>query len=379
MRAGTFEFDDRGRKLFKPDVPSFPALDEVHDLLDPAMASLREFDRRLGAWKRDPAVGAVLAGLDAVHSSAAEAWTTTFTDLMEYETSLRIAPDADDAAVVAAVAHAFQEDAGDGIEQLVLRIHRRLFEHARDKMVAVRAGKLKTFPNFVADPDFPEGFFGYTSPSSLADAMRQWREFTLAADARTPELLRQLLSHWMFEHIHPVPDGNGRIGRLLVPILMRSKGQTAIACTFFGEAVHEEKALYVEGLKGARMTGKMSNYARQMLAFVHTTAQKNLQRLDRLQAMEAEWKAHFANVRSDSIVHRLVEYAVTKPVFTVNDAQAELGVSYAAANTAAQEMTRAGILVVPEDVRRNRLFHAEQVLGIFDRFRRQQQRTLPGR
>jgi hypothetical protein len=50
VSAGTFEFDDRGRKLFKPNVPSFPALDEVHDLLDPAMASIREFDRRL---KRD--------------------------------------------------------------------------------------------------------------------------------------------------------------------------------------------------------------------------------------------------------------------------------------------------------------------------------------
>ena len=369
MSAGTFEFDDRGRKLFKPNVPSFPALDEVHDLLDPAMASIREFDRRLGAWNRDAAVGRLFARLDAVHSSAAEGSTTTFTDLMEYETSLRIAPDVDDAAVVAAVADAFQEDAGDGIEQLVLRIHRRLFEHARDRIVAAGAGKLKTFPNFVGDPEFPEGFFGYTSPASLADAMRDWREFTLAADARTPELLRQLLSHWMFEHIHPVADGNGRIGRLLVPILMRLKGQTTMACTFFGEAVHEQKALYVEALKGARITGKMSNYVRQMLAFVHATAQRNLERLDKLQALETEWKAHFANVRSDSVVHRLVEYAVTKPVFTVNDAQADLGVSYAAANTAAQAMTKAGILVVPEDVRRNRLFHAEEVLGIFDRFR----------
>jgi hypothetical protein len=123
----------------------------------------------------------------------------------------------------------------------------------------------------------------------------------------------------------------------------------------------------------------MSNYVRQMLAFVHTTARKNLERLDRLQTLEAEWKAHFADVRSDSVVHRLVEYAVTKPVFTVTDAQADLGVSYAAANTAAQAMTNAGILLVPDDVRRNRLFHAEQVLGIFDRFRPQRQRTLPVR
>jgi Fic family protein len=375
MSSGIYEFDGRGRKLFKPNIPSFPALDEVHDLLDPAMAAIREFDRRLGAWDREAAVGRLFARLDAVHSSAAEGSTTTFTDLMEYETSLRIAPNVDDAAVVAAVADAFQEGAGDGLEGLVLRIHRRLFEHARDKMVAAGAGKLKTLANFVRDPEFPEGFFGYTNPSSLADTMRDWRGFTLAAEPRTSELLRQLLSHWMFEHIHPVPDGNGRIGRLLVPILMKLKGQTAIACAFFGEAVHEEKLLYVEALKDARITGKMTNYARQMLAFVRTTAQANLERLDRLQVLQAEWKAHFASVRSDSVVHRLVAYAVTKPVFTVNDAQSQLGVSYAAANTAAQALTNAGILTVPKDVRRDRLFHAEEVLGIFDRFRPTPQQT----
>src|SRR5260370_27325516 len=142
-------------------------------------------------------------------------------------------------------------------------------------------------------------------------------------------------------------------------------------CTFVGEAVHEDKALYVEALKDARITGKMSNYSRQMLAFVRTTAQANLERLDKLQSLEAEWKAHFANVRSDSVVHRLVEYAVTKPVFTVNDAQAQLKVSYAAANTAAQALTNAGILCVPQGGRRERLFHGEQVLGIFGCFQPQ--------
>jgi Fic family protein len=376
MSSGTYDFDERGRKLFRPTVPSFPPLEEVHDLLDPAMTALREFDRRLSYWNRETAVGRLFARLDAVHSSGAEGSTTTFTDLMEYETSLRIAPDVDDAAVVAACADAFQEGIGDGeLEGLVLRIHRRLFEHAPDKMIAAGAGKFKMRPNFVRDPEFPDGFFGYTNPPLVVDALRDWREFTLASDARTPELVRQLLSHWMFEHIHPVPDGNGRIGRLLVPILMKWKGQTAMACTFFGEAVHEDKALYVEALKDARITGKMSNYSRQMLALVRTTAQANLERLDKLQSLEAEWKAHFANVRSDSVVHRLVEYAITKPVFTVNDAQAQLKVSYAAANTAAQALTNAGILAVPEDVRRDRLFHAEQVLGIFDRFRPQPLQT----
>jgi len=369
MSAGTFEFDDRGRKLFRPNVPSFPALDEVHDLLDPAMASIREFDRRLGAWNRDAAVGRLFARLDAVHSSAAEGSTTTFTDLMEYETGLRLAPDADDAAVVAAVADAFQEDAGDGIEELVLRIHRRLFEHARDKMVAAGAGKLKTFPNFVGDPEFPEGLFGYTSPSSLADAMRDWREFTLAADARTPELLRQLLSHWMFEHIHPVADGNGRIGRLLVPMMLRRKGAMRVACAFLGEAVHEDKDLYVEALKTARISSEMTAWTRLMLSFLRRSAAANLDRLARLAAVEAQWRSVVAHFRSDSMVHKLAPFALTRPAFTIEDARRAIGATFASVNTAAAHLVDAGILVIADRARRDRLCLANAGLDIFDRFR----------
>ncbi len=173
----------------------------------------------------------------------------------------------------------------------------------------------------------------------------------------------------MLEHIRPVTDGNRRIGRLLVPILIRRKGQTNTACTFIGGFVHENKGLYIGVLKDARITGKTANYSRQMLAFIRMTASANINRLDRLQSIEKDWRARFARVRSDSIVHRLITYAMIKPVFTINDAQNDLGVSFAAANGTARTLADEGLLTVPQDVKRNRLFYANEVLGLFDRFR----------
>ena len=181
--------------------------------------------------------------------------------------------------------------------------------------------------------------------------------------------MRQVLSHWMVEHIHPVADGNGRIGRLLVPIVLRAKGFTTNACAFFGEAVHEDKLLYIEALKDVRTSGKSASYVRQMLSFLRRTADANIARLDKLEAIEAEWKSRFASVRRNSVIHRLYPYAITKPVFTVGEAQKEVGVSFAAANTAASALVDAGILSVPEDSRRNRLFRADAVLDVFDRFK----------
>jgi Fic family protein len=183
----------------------------------------------------------------------------------------------------------------------------------------------------------------------------------------------------MFEHIHPMTDGNGRIGRLLVPILMRRKGQTSTACTFFGESVHENKGLYIGVLKDARISGKTANYSRQMLAFIRTTASANINRLDRLQSIEKDWRARFARVRTDSVVHRMIAYAMIKPVFTINDAQNDLGVSFAAANGAARTLADEGLLKVPQDVKRNRLFYADEVLGLFDRFRANPNSAVEGR
>src|SRR5580692_9244893 len=97
MSLGEFEFDDQGRRLFRPATPPFPRLEDVHDLLDPAMAALREFDSQLQAWRHPGSIGRLFARLDAVHSSGAEGSTTTFTDLMEFETSARVAPDLNDA------------------------------------------------------------------------------------------------------------------------------------------------------------------------------------------------------------------------------------------------------------------------------------------
>ena len=368
--SGSFEFDDEGRRLFRPNVPPFPRLEDVIGLLDPAVASLREFDRRLSALDKAGAVGRLFARLDAVHSSGAEGSTTTFTELMEYESALRVARDRDDAAIVAAAAVGLDENLDhDDLRGLILRIHKRLFEGNPNKMLAAGAGAFKHTPNYVRDPDAPSALFGYTKPSSLEAALSDWSAFTLASEDGTSEIVRQILSHWMFEHIHPVADGNGRIGRLLVPIVLRAKGVTDKACVFFGEAVHEDKSLYVEALKDARISGNPTNYVCQMLRFLRRTADANIARLDKLEAIEAGWKKRFEGIRSNSVIHRLCPYAAAKPVFTVGEAQKDLGVSFAAASNAARALQDEGILSVPNDVNRNRLFHADEVLGVFDRFK----------
>jgi hypothetical protein len=110
LDTGVFELDPQGRRCFRPAVPHFPALEDILDVLESATAAIRELDRALSAWERPGLVGRLFARLDAVHSSGAEGSTTTFSELMKYQTSLRRAPDPADAAAVAACAEAIEAE-----------------------------------------------------------------------------------------------------------------------------------------------------------------------------------------------------------------------------------------------------------------------------
>jgi Fic family protein len=233
--------------------------------------------------------------------------------------------------------------------------------------VAASAGKLKVHPNGTYDPEAVGATFFYTAPASTAQALAAWDAFTTEGDDR-PELVRQSLSHWLFEHIHPVPDGNGRVGRLLVPLALRRKGTLGHACAFLGEAVHMNKSIYVDALKDARRTGEFSAWTRVFCSMAAQSAAFNLDRLEKLAQIYARWLAVTKSVRAHSIVHRLVPWIITKPTFTVRDALAQSGgtVTFQAMNTGIRRLIDLGIVAQVDGGGRDRLFTAREVIGLFD-------------
>lgn len=365
---GAFEADDHGRLCYRPAIPAFPKLDDVWQMLDRASRAIEAFDRSLEAFPVAGVVGTLFARLDAVHSSGAEGSTSTFTDLMQFQTSLKRAADPDDARQVAAAAEAFDGLAASDAEPLAIArdIHRHLFRHARDPLLRSQAGRWKTIPNAIYDED-AGGLFFFCSPSSTQPALADWAAFTTAADDR-PELLRQALSHWMFEHIHPLPDGNGRVGRLLVPIMMHRKGSLRNASTFLSEAVHLDKTLYVDALKAGRRSGNFAPWCRVFCALVTQTANANLDRLNKLGLIHARWRSATKGVRSHSVIHDLVPWVLTNPSFTVRDALGRIGprLSFQAMNTAIARLGELGIVRQVQLDAGERMFAADEVMRLFD-------------
>jgi len=368
MTSGVYELDPNGTRCFRPFAPRPPLLENLIDLLDAASDAVRLFDRRLQEWPNPRVAGRLFARLDAVCSAGAEGSTTTFTDLLEYESSLRTAPDVEDAASVAALSDAAADEVTDDLVATMLRLHGRLFERGEPRK-AIQAGRVKERANRTADPDAPGGLFAYARPESVRPALAQWSAFVLDVSPEIPDPIRQCLGHWMFEHIHPMTDGNGRLGRLLIPMVLRAKGFTRSTSAYVSEPIFDDRELYIESLKQARISDDMLGFTRLMLGFMAQAARANLARLDRLQALGNAWRRQTANIRSDSRLHKLVDHALTSPAFTIADAVVQLGGTFASVNEAAKRLVDLGVLAVAKGKRRDRLFQAPAVLDVFDHFR----------
>jgi Fic family protein len=323
-------------------------------------------------FNRQGISGRLFARLDAVHSSGAEGSTTTFADLMEFAGKRHAVASPEEADEVAACAEAIGELAAARVEPIdaILHIHKRLFEKAPDLFKAASAGALKQRSNSTFDSDQPDGWFRYTAPASVGAALAEWQTFTMAFAPQVPELVRQSCSHWMFEHIHPVQDGNGRVGRLLVPLVLKWKDTTKMASAFVGEAVHENKDLYIDGLKNARLTGDMTPFVRLFLSFLKQTADQNTVRLGQLRILRNSWQSQIMRYRSTNVVHRALPWIISHPVFTVTMLAEDLQASFPAANSTAKILVELGIAQPATGDGRNRLFRVPAVLDIFDRFRK---------
>ena len=365
---GTYDVDEQGRRCYRPPTPSLPRLEEVWDQLEPARAAVEAFDHALTDFPVPNVVGKLFARLDAVHSSGAEGTTTTFSDLLGYQSDSRQARDLNDARTVASCAEAFDELAVSGATPIVmaLAIHKRLFEDSPEPYARKQAGRWKLIPNQTFDADEPAGVFYYTHPRQVPEALRRWQD--LAADAAGPPLLRQAAAHWMFELIHPLGDGNGRIGRLMVPLLLRKTGGAKNACAFLGEAVHLNKDAYIEALKHGRRSGDLTAWSRFCLSMIRQNAVANLKRLNTLGRIHDRWRGLTRDARSHATVHELVPFALTRPVFTVSEAARALGKSFQNVNVAVERMIELGILRQRglDEKGRNRLFETPEVLAAFE-------------
>jgi Fic family protein len=187
-----------------------------------------------------------------------------------------------------------------------------------------------------------------------------------------PPLVHLATTHYQFEAIHPFRDGNGRVGRLLIALLLAEErliSQPLLDLSAFFEAHRDD---YYRGLAGVSERGDWDGWVRFFLRGVAEQANDAVERARRMVALRDDYHHRLQMARTSSLPLKFVDHLCESPVITVVGAQRHLGVTHRAAALIVEKLVRANILEELTAVPRNRPYYATGIMGLL-------QAELPGR
>lgn len=316
-------------------------------------------------------VSRILTRQEAVSSSAIEGTHSTLDELLtaeetqddETQGAVRLVRNYA-AALQTAVVRARARGTDVFSLALIQNLHRRVMRPDRD--YRDKPGALREVTVWIGGQDIAYSTFNPPPadrvPPCLADNVAYMRAEGLHAQQQSL-LTRMAIAHAHFEAVHPFRDGNGRVGRLLLPVMMAAEGRTPLYLSAYIEA---NKARYYDALKAAQqrldwpaMIGFLSE------AVIGSAAELKRTR-ESLEALRTIWLARRA-FRKGSSALRALEVIPQYPVVSIARLAELLGVSFPAASKAVSQLCDIGVLRERTGYERNRIYVAREALTVMNR------------
>lgn len=308
---------------------------------------------------------------EAVISSQIEGTQATLMDLLGFEADgrdeSRATPDLQEVCnYLEALAHARQQMADPAGLPLSVRLlneaHRRLMKGARgaDK----RPGVIRRSQNWIGGTRPGNAAYVPPPPHAVAELLGQL-ETWLHAASDLPPLVRAGLAHVQFEAIHPYLDGNGRIGRLLVTLLLEHWGLLSRPLLYLSLFFKEHRAEYYRRLDAVRAEGDFESWLAYFLEGVAVVADEAVDATRTLFTLIAADRARVLAAPTTSVMAaRLFELLPEHPIVTVATALDLLRTTRPTATKAVTALVDAGVLVEVTGRRRDRTFRYEAYLRL---------------
>ena len=305
---------------------------------------------------------------EAVLSSRIEGTQVSLGELLAAQAGARVERSAEELEEVANYIVAL--DYGiDRLETLPLSL--RLVRELHDRMMkGVRGekatpGQFRRSQNWIGPPGCTLNNATYVPPppDELMDCLGAWEQFL--HDESLPALVHAALIHAQFEAIHPFLDGNGRVGRLLIPLLFIARGVLPIRLLYLSAYFEATRQEYYEHLLRVTRDGTWEAWLVYFLRGVAEQAEDAIRRIRRIDELFHGWSDQFAGARSGNL-EKVLELFVEFPFWNVPMLASKLEVAYTTARRAVDRLESAGIVTPVGDAKRNRVYCADAVLKVLD-------------
>ncbi len=306
---------------------------------------------------------------EAVLSSQIEGTQSSLSDLLLFELEKAPGIPLDDVIevsnYVAALEHGLRRLAEDFplSNRLVCEIHGVLL--ARGRGSNKRPGEFRRSQNWIGGTRPGNATFVPPPHTAVPDCMAALERFLHADDDGLPVLIRAGLAHVQFETIHPFLDGNGRVGRLLITLLLCHSGMLREPLLYLSLYFKQHRSVYYDLLSHVRRTGDWEAWLIFFLEGVQTTAESAVDTVHRLLEVFAAHRTIIeqSGRRAGSAL-RVYEVLKTQPILSLSGICERTQLSLPAVSRAMNLLAEQGIAREITGKHYGRLFAYDQYLAI---------------
>ena len=309
---------------------------------------------------------------EALLSSQIEGARSSLSDLLLHEINVETSVELDDVTevsnCVAALSHGVERIRGDFplSLRLIREMHKIILKSGRG--ATKQPGEFRRSQNWIGGTRPGNALFVPPPPNHLNDCLDAFERFLHTDDASLPPLIRAGLAHVQFETIHPFLDGNGRLGRLLITLILVEGGVLREPVLHLSLFLKSHRDDYYRLLQEVRQTGGWETWMEFFLTGVAETAEQATETARELIAMFDKHRQGIAALgRSAPSALRVHELMQSRPVVTIQTVADSLNTSFPTAGVALQNLAELGIVRETTGKRRGRIYIYTDYLAILNR------------
>ncbi len=308
---------------------------------------------------------------EAVLSSQIEGTQSSLSDLLLFELNELPGTPFDDVVEVSNYVAALEHGMARLAEGFPLcnRLLREMHVHlmSRGRGADKTPGEFRRSQNWIGGTRPGNARFVPPPPQEVEPCMAALEAFIQVQNYDMPVLLKAALAHVQFETIHPFLDGNGRLGRLLIALLLHEAGALRQPLLYLSLYLKQHRSLYYELLGRVRTEGDWEAWVIFFLEGVEQTAQSAVQTARRLADLFAQDVARVqASGRGASTALRVLDLLRQRPLTTLRQLAPSADITFPTASKAMVALVGLGIARELTGQRRNRVFVYDAYLAILN-------------
>lgn len=245
--------------------------------------------------------------------------------------------------------------------RLIREIHEKLMENVRGG--ALPPGEFRRSQNWIGPAGSTPASAPFVPPpvDEMYQALGDLENF-LHTGLQLPALVRAGMIHYQFEAIHPFLDGNGRVGRLLVALLLCDWNLLPQPLLNLSTYIERHRQEYYDHLLAVSRQGAWEAWLRFFLRGVAEQARDSLYRMEHLQAIREQYQSVVATSRNRERMANVVDFLFSRPIFSIRQVALGLDMPVKTAQDYITALQKAGIVREITGYARNRIFQADEIL-----------------